>query len=48
MQFCFIKKYSGYEHINVCSDDESSIRDLANVITDVVGYEAKIVWSKKR
>ena len=43
-----LKVYSGYEHINVGSGDEVSIRDLVEVIAEVVGYDAKIVWDKSK
>ena len=42
------KNYSGYEHINVGSGDEVSIRELVDVIAEVVGFEAKIVWDKSK
>ena len=43
-----LKDYSGYEHINVGSGDEVSIRELVDVIAEVVGFEAKIVWDKSK
>jgi len=43
-----LKNYSGYEHINVGSGDEVSIRVLVDVIAEVVGFEAKIVWDKSK
>jgi GDP-L-fucose synthase len=43
-----LKNYSGYEHINVGSGDEVSIRELVDVIAEVVGFEAKIVWDKSK
>jgi len=43
-----LKNYSGYEHINVGSGDEVSIRELVDVIAKVVGFEAKIVWDKSK
>ncbi len=45
--FC-LKDYSGYEHINVGSGVEVSIRELVEVIAKVVGYNAKIVWDKAK
>ena len=30
------------------SGDEVSIRELVDVIAEVVGYEAKIVWDKSK
>jgi len=43
-----LKNYSDYEHINVGSGNEVSIRELVHVIAEVVGYEAKIVWDKSK
>jgi len=43
-----LKNYTGYEHINVGSGNEVSIRELVNVIAEVVGYEAKIVWDESK
>jgi GDP-L-fucose synthase len=43
-----LKNYTGYEHINVGSGDEISIRDLVDVIAEVVGYDAKIIWDKSK
>ena len=43
-----LKDYSEYEHINVGSGVEVSIRELVEVIAKVVGYEAKIVWDKTK
>jgi GDP-L-fucose synthase len=43
-----LKNYSGYEHINVGSGDEVSIRELVEVIAKVVGYNAKIVWDRSK
>jgi GDP-L-fucose synthase len=42
------KNYSDYEHINVGSGVEVSIRELVDVIAKVVGFEAKIVWDKSK
>ena len=43
-----LKNYSDYEHINVGSGDEVSIRELVDVIAEVVGFEAKIVWDNSK
>ena len=43
-----LKDYSNYEHINVGTGDEVSIRELVDVIAEVVGFEAKIVWDKSK
>jgi GDP-L-fucose synthase len=39
-----LKEYSGYEHVNCGSGIEVSIRELAETIAKVVGYEAKLVF----
>ena len=39
-----LKGYSGYEHVNVGSGVEVSIRELAETIADVVGYEAELTF----
>lgn len=36
--------YSGYEHVNVGSGVEVTIRELAETIAKVVGYEAELVF----
>ena len=39
-----LKNYSEYEHINVGSGSEVTIRELAETIAEVVGYEAELVF----
>lgn len=39
-----LKDYSGYEHINVGSGVEVTIRELAEMIAEVVGYEATLTF----
>ena len=43
-----LKDYSDYGHINVGSGVEVSIRELADMIAKIVGYDAKIVWDKSK
>lgn len=43
-----LKEYSGYEHVNVGSGVEVSIRELAETIARVVGYEAKLVFDSTK
>ncbi|MDA8812239.1 GDP-L-fucose synthase [Amylibacter sp.] len=43
-----LRNYSGYEHINVGSGHEVSIKELVEVIAEVVGYNAKIVWDSSK
>jgi GDP-L-fucose synthase len=39
-----LKEYSGYDHVNVGSGSEVTIRELAETIAKVVGYEAELVF----
>jgi len=39
-----LKTYSGYDHVNVGSGVEVTIRELAETIADVVGYDAELVF----
>ena len=43
-----LKQYSEYDHINVGSGVEVSIRDLALTIAEVVGYEADLVFDDSK
>ena len=43
-----LKNYSDYEHINVGSGNEVSIRELVEIIAKIVGYEAKITWDEQK
>lgn len=43
-----LKNYSEYEHINIGSGLEVSIRELAETIAEVVGYRAKLSWDKTK
>lgn len=43
-----LKNYSEYEHINVGSSSEITIRGLAETIARVVGYEAKLVFDSSK
>lgn len=43
-----LKEYSGYEHVNVGSGIEVSIRQLAETIAKVVGYEAELVFDSSK
>lgn len=39
-----LKEYSGYDHVNVGSGSEVTIRELAEVIARVVGYDATLTF----
>ena len=43
-----LKHYSEYEHINVGSSSEVTIRGLAETIAKVVGYEAELVFDSDK
>jgi len=43
-----LKNYSEYEHINVGSGAEVSIRDLAETIARVVGYETNLIFDSSK
>jgi GDP-L-fucose synthase len=38
------QRYDGPEPVNIGSGKEISIRDLAELVADIVGYEGEIVW----
>lgn len=43
-----LKQYSAAEHINVGSGIETSIRDLAKTIAQIVGFEGKLIFDKSK
>ena len=43
-----LKNYSEYEHINVGSSSEVTIKGLAETIAKVVGYEAELVFDSNK
>ncbi|XP_073278675.1 probable GDP-L-fucose synthase 1 [Primulina huaijiensis] len=43
-----MENYSGLEHVNVGSGKEVSIKELAGLIKEVVGYQGKIVWDSSK
>jgi len=42
------EKYSQLDPINLGSGQEINIRDLVDLIKDLVGYEGEVVWDKTR
>jgi GDP-L-fucose synthase len=42
------EQYDGAEPINLGSGDEISIRDLAELVADVTGFEGEIVWDESK
>ncbi len=43
-----MENYSDYGHLNVGSSSEISIRDLAEMVRDVVGYEGTVEWDSTK
>ena len=43
-----LQNYSDYDHINVGSGVEVTIRELAETIAEVVGYEAELVFDSEK
>ena len=43
-----LKEYSGYDHVNVGSGAEVTIRELAETIAAVVGYEARLTFDSPK
>ncbi|CAN6193887.1 unnamed protein product [Urochloa humidicola] len=41
-------RYSGAEHVNVGSGREVTVRELAEMVREVVGYEGRVVWDTSR
>ena len=39
-----MERYSGFEHVNVGSGVEMTIKELAEFVKEVVGFEGKLVW----
>jgi GDP-L-fucose synthase len=39
-----LQNYSGEEHVNIGTGKEISIKDLAGLVKETVGYEGEIVW----
>ncbi|KAG5390781.1 hypothetical protein IGI04_032322, partial [Brassica rapa subsp. trilocularis] len=42
-----MERYSGFEHVNVGSGVEMTIKELAEFVKEVVGFEGKLVWDCK-
>lgn len=42
------EKYNGSEPVNLGSSDEVSIRELAEIIKDIVGFKGEIVWDETK
>jgi len=42
------QRYDGAEPVNLGSGDEMAIRDLAELVADVTGFEGEIVWDASK
>ncbi len=45
--YCMLN-YSDYGHINVGSQSELTIKELAEIVAKVVGFEGKIIWDSTK
>jgi GDP-L-fucose synthase len=47
---CYVcmKKYDEFEHINIGVGEDISIKDLANMIAEIVGYNGNIEWDTEK
>ncbi len=43
-----IEHYDGDEHVNVGTGEDISIRDLAGVVADVVGFDGRVEWDTSK
>ena len=41
-----LENYSGEQHVNIGTGKEVTIKELAETVKDVVGYEGEIVWNR--
>ena len=41
-----LENYSGEQHVNIGTGKEVTIKELAETVKEVVGYEGEIVWNK--
>lgn len=43
-----MESYSGVEHVNVGSGKEVSIKELAEMVKEVVGFEGELAWDSTK
>lgn len=43
-----MENYSGLEHVNVGSGKEVTIKELAELVKEVVGFEGELVWDSSK
>jgi GDP-L-fucose synthase len=43
-----MQRYNDYEIINISSGVEYSIREVADMVKEIVGYQGEIVWDNSK
>lgn len=43
-----LQNYSGFEHVNVGSGKEVTIKELAELVKEVVGFKGELVWDSSK
>lgn len=43
-----IQNYSGHEHVNMGSGSEVTIKELAEMVKEVVGFEGQLMWDSSK
>ncbi|KAF3522292.1 hypothetical protein F2Q69_00051506 [Brassica cretica] len=43
-----LENYSGLEHVNIGSGQEVTIKELAELVKEVVGFEGKLGWDSTK
>jgi len=43
-----MEHYSGLEHVNVGSGSEVTIKELAELVKEVVGFQGNLVWDSSK
>lgn len=43
-----IQNYSGHDHVNMGSGAEVTIKELAEMVKDVVGFEGRLTWDSSK
>ena len=43
-----LENYNGLQHVNIGTGKEVTIRELAEIVKNTVGYEGKIIWNKDK
>uniref|UniRef100_A0A0D9WSQ6 NAD(P)-binding domain-containing protein n=1 Tax=Leersia perrieri TaxID=77586 RepID=A0A0D9WSQ6_9ORYZ len=43
-----MERYAGEEHVNVGSGEEVTVREVAEAVREVVGFQGRVVWDVTR